>query len=86
MFLKKSFSQVAEWQSRGWLNAVTKAKNKKNKQMIANIIGWTLLIASIILPEKWFKTTKGWNKARAILAMTASFIFTCNLLNWVYSE
>lgn len=54
--------------------------------MIANIIGWALLIASIILPEKWFKTTKDWNKARAILAMVASFIFTCNLLNWVYCD
>jgi hypothetical protein len=48
---------------------------------LLTIIGWTLLIAANILPEKWFKNKQQMYGTRMTCAGIALVIFTTQLLN-----
>jgi len=48
---------------------------------VLNIIGWSLLIAANVLPERWFKSEKQMRGTRIVCAGIAVIIFTTQLLN-----
>jgi hypothetical protein len=49
--------------------------------LVLDIIGWTLLIASNVLPEKWFKTKSQMYGTRITCCGIALAIFTTQLAN-----
>ncbi len=51
---------------------------------VLNIIGWSLLIAANVLPEKWFKNKRQLYGTRMTCAGIAVIIFTTQLLNLWY--
>jgi hypothetical protein len=48
--------------------------------MVINIIGWTLLIMSWVLPEKWFKTKTQMYQTRMVMAGLAVCVFVYSLI------
>jgi hypothetical protein len=49
--------------------------------MVLTIIGWTLLIAANVLPEKWFKNEKQMYGTRITCCGIALIIFLTQLAN-----
>jgi len=52
--------------------------------LVLDIIGWTLLIASNVLPEKWFKNKQQAHTTRITCAGVALVIFVTELLNMCF--
>jgi hypothetical protein len=51
---------------------------------VLTIIGWALLIAANMLPEKWFKTKTQMYQTRMVMAGLATCVFVYSLIKlWV---